>query len=175
MATADEESVPIFKAVTGSARQIFQLINCIRFAPQVNVQITGDGMRFAVEVSKTMQGMVPSSSLYDHNLTFKKGSLFWTRLSSPLSAIILEPPITMLILIRHHFKYLSTPSLRHFKYLAPPKQHRPDPGQRTAGHQISGLKDRMPSAAKLLVWPAYVASLMSVLGRPSRLFSRNKG
>ncbi|PQE18807.1 repair Rad1 Rec1 Rad17 protein [Rutstroemia sp. NJR-2017a WRK4] len=51
----DEAAVPIFKAVSSSARQLFQLLNTIRFAPKVQVQITAQGIRFAVEESRVMQ------------------------------------------------------------------------------------------------------------------------
>jgi cell cycle checkpoint protein len=52
----DETAVPIFKAVSSSARQLFQLLNTIRFAPKVQVQISAQGIRFAVEESRVMQG-----------------------------------------------------------------------------------------------------------------------
>ncbi|QSZ29519.1 hypothetical protein DSL72_004033 [Monilinia vaccinii-corymbosi] len=54
----DEPAVPIFKAVSSSARQLFQLLNTIRFAPKVQVQISTQGIRFAVEESRVMQGIV---------------------------------------------------------------------------------------------------------------------
>jgi cell cycle checkpoint protein len=47
---------PIFKAVSSSARQLYQLLNCINFAPKVHVQINSEGIRFAVEDSRVMQG-----------------------------------------------------------------------------------------------------------------------
>lgn len=49
---------PIFKAVSSSARQLFQLLNCIRFAPKVHVQLSTGGLRFAVEESRVMQGRI---------------------------------------------------------------------------------------------------------------------
>jgi cell cycle checkpoint protein len=54
----DIDGPPIFKAVSSSARQLFQLLNCIRFAPKAHVQISNDGLRFAVEESRVMQGIV---------------------------------------------------------------------------------------------------------------------
>lgn len=48
---------PIFKAVSGSTRQLFHLLNCIRFAPKAQVQITSEGLRFAVEESRVLQGL----------------------------------------------------------------------------------------------------------------------
>ena len=53
----EDHSVPIFKAVSSSARQLFHLLNCIRFAPKAQVQISNEGLRFAVEESRVMQGM----------------------------------------------------------------------------------------------------------------------
>ena len=50
------EGPPLFRAVSSSARQLFQLLNCIRFAPKAEVQISEDGLRFAVKESLVMQG-----------------------------------------------------------------------------------------------------------------------
>jgi cell cycle checkpoint protein len=55
-AMSQSDGMPIFRAVSSSARQLFQLLNCIRFAPKVQVQISEEGLRFAVEDSKVMQG-----------------------------------------------------------------------------------------------------------------------
>lgn len=56
-ATGDAElAAPIFKAVSSSARQLFQLLNTIRFAPKSQVQLSNEGIRFAVEESRVMQG-----------------------------------------------------------------------------------------------------------------------
>lgn len=52
-----EHPVPMFKAVSSSARQLFQLLNCIRVSPKVQVQISNLGLRFAVEEARVMQGM----------------------------------------------------------------------------------------------------------------------
>lgn len=51
------ESPPVFRAISSSTRQLFQLLNCIRFALKAHVQITNEGLRFAVEESKVMQGL----------------------------------------------------------------------------------------------------------------------
>jgi len=56
-----EDGPPMFRAVSSSARQLFQLLNCIRFAPKVQVQISEEGLRFAVEESRVMQGELCSS------------------------------------------------------------------------------------------------------------------
>ncbi|KAG4422472.1 hypothetical protein IFR04_004373 [Cadophora malorum] len=59
MSTVGEvDGPPIFKSVSSSARQLFQLLNCIRFAPKAQVQISPEGIRFAVEESRVMQGIV---------------------------------------------------------------------------------------------------------------------
>jgi cell cycle checkpoint protein len=59
---------PIFKAASSSARQLFQLLNCINFAPKVHVQITSEGIRFAVEDSRVMQGMCYPSLAHNRML-----------------------------------------------------------------------------------------------------------
>ncbi|TVY80981.1 DNA damage checkpoint control protein rad1 [Lachnellula suecica] len=57
-AIVEADEPPIFKAVSSSARQLFQLLNCIRFANKAHVQISNEGLRFAVEESRVMQGIV---------------------------------------------------------------------------------------------------------------------
>ncbi|KAH6664069.1 Rad1/Rec1/Rad17 [Halenospora varia] len=58
---ADQENgPPIFKAVSSSARQLFQLLNTIRFAPKAQVQISNEGLRFSVEESRVMQAETPA-------------------------------------------------------------------------------------------------------------------
>lgn len=58
MSTANDsqDSAPVFKAVSSSARQLFQLLNCIRFASKAQVKITADGVKVTVEDSRVMQG-----------------------------------------------------------------------------------------------------------------------
>lgn len=51
-----DAAVPIFTAVSTSVRQLCQLLNCIRFAPKVQVKITNEGIQFAVEESRVVQG-----------------------------------------------------------------------------------------------------------------------
>ncbi|KAG9235909.1 Rad1/Rec1/Rad17 [Amylocarpus encephaloides] len=60
MSTAVEagNTSPIFKAVSSSARQLFQLLNCIRFAPKATVEISAAGLKISVEESRAMQGAV---------------------------------------------------------------------------------------------------------------------
>ncbi|KAL3425053.1 repair protein Rad1/Rec1/Rad17 [Phlyctema vagabunda] len=53
-----ENGPPVFKAVSSSTRQLFQLLNCIRFATKAHVQLSEGGIRFAVEESRVMQGIV---------------------------------------------------------------------------------------------------------------------
>jgi cell cycle checkpoint protein len=55
-AIGDQDNAPIFRAVSSSARQLFQLLNCIRFSPKAQVKITADGIEFTVEESRVMQG-----------------------------------------------------------------------------------------------------------------------
>lgn len=49
---------PVFSAVSGSARQLFLLLRCIGFASKAEIQLTKDGLRFAVEEARVMQGIV---------------------------------------------------------------------------------------------------------------------
>ena len=53
-----ENGAPIFSAVSGSARQLFQLLRCINFVSKTHVQITKEGLRFTVEESRVMQGQL---------------------------------------------------------------------------------------------------------------------
>ncbi|OBT54933.1 hypothetical protein VE04_04385 [Pseudogymnoascus sp. 24MN13] len=50
-----EDPVPIFNAVSTSVRQLCQLLNCIRFAPKVQIHISPEGIQFAVEEGRVMQ------------------------------------------------------------------------------------------------------------------------
>jgi cell cycle checkpoint protein len=61
---AISEETPIFKAVSSSARQLFQLLNCINFASKVQLELSEDGVRFFVEEARIMQGRKTSTSLY---------------------------------------------------------------------------------------------------------------
>ncbi|KAK8187177.1 DNA repair exonuclease rad1 [Phyllosticta capitalensis] len=54
--SADPDHVPIFSAVSSSARQLFILLRCISFAPRARLQINEDGLRFSVEEARVMQG-----------------------------------------------------------------------------------------------------------------------
>ncbi|KAH6991040.1 Rad1/Rec1/Rad17 [Ilyonectria sp. MPI-CAGE-AT-0026] len=51
------EAQPIFRAVATSTRPLHQLLRCINFAPRVHVQITEDGVRFAADHARVMQGV----------------------------------------------------------------------------------------------------------------------
>lgn len=46
----------IFRAVATSTRPLYQLLRCINFAPRVHVQITEEGIRFAADHARVMQG-----------------------------------------------------------------------------------------------------------------------
>lgn len=48
---------PVFTAVSTSARQLYLLLRCINFVPKVEVQITGEGLRFSAEESHVVQGL----------------------------------------------------------------------------------------------------------------------
>lgn len=50
--------LPLFNAVSGSARQLFLLLRCISFSPKVQVQISEEGLRFSVEESSVLEGMM---------------------------------------------------------------------------------------------------------------------
>ncbi|PHH71812.1 hypothetical protein CDD80_4980 [Ophiocordyceps camponoti-rufipedis] len=52
------EPRPMFQAVATSTRPLFQLLRCINFAPRVHVQITDEGVRFAADHARVMQGAV---------------------------------------------------------------------------------------------------------------------
>ncbi|KAI0126564.1 DNA repair exonuclease rad1, partial [Xylariales sp. AK1849] len=47
----------LFRAIASSTRQIYQLLKCISFTAKVHVQITQDGIRFAADLSRVMQGV----------------------------------------------------------------------------------------------------------------------
>ncbi|KAL8629459.1 hypothetical protein Q9189_004850 [Teloschistes chrysophthalmus] len=49
---------PLFTAVSSSVRQLFQLLKCINFAQKAHVRISSEGLRFAVEESRVIQGIV---------------------------------------------------------------------------------------------------------------------
>jgi hypothetical protein len=111
-----EDTTPIFRAVSSSARQLFQLLNCIRFAAKVHVQITGEGIRFAVEDSKVMQGtkshICPGLEIYSNMLqespSLTKPSLL---LSTATSRAHLETKSQIL----QTSKFLSLLSSKPFK------------------------------------------------------------
>ncbi|KAI5467546.1 DNA repair exonuclease rad1 [Mariannaea sp. PMI_226] len=51
------QTQPIFRAVATSTRPLYQLLRCISFAPRAHVQITEDGIRFASDHARVMQGV----------------------------------------------------------------------------------------------------------------------
>lgn len=57
MASTKEITTPLFSAVSGSTRQLFQLLRCINFVSKAQVRITKEGLRFTVEESQVMQGL----------------------------------------------------------------------------------------------------------------------
>lgn len=56
MNATSQTETPLLSAVSGSARQLFQLLRCINFVSKAQVQITKEGLRFIVEESQVMQG-----------------------------------------------------------------------------------------------------------------------
>lgn len=89
MELRDAGERPIFTAVSGSARQLFQLLRCISFAPKAQVQISKEGLRFTVEESRVMQGLM--TIIFEHRdhtdtllgLAFLEKSLFTTYIYAP--------------------------------------------------------------------------------------------
>jgi cell cycle checkpoint protein len=61
MTPGDDEPVPIFSAVTSSARQIFSLLKCCGFQPKAQIELSCQGMRVTVEDSRVMQGQLGST------------------------------------------------------------------------------------------------------------------
>lgn len=48
---------PLFRAVASSTRPLYQLLKAINFTNKVHVEITEDGIRFAADHARVMQGM----------------------------------------------------------------------------------------------------------------------
>lgn len=48
--------MPVFNAVSNSAKQLHLLLRCINFGAKAQVQLTPEGMRVSVEEARTMQG-----------------------------------------------------------------------------------------------------------------------
>lgn len=70
-----DNAATLFSAVSGSARQLFQLLRCINFVSKTHVQITKEGLRFTVEESQVMQGQSVDSLIFvrvaDWNLRYR--------------------------------------------------------------------------------------------------------
>ncbi|KAJ0164057.1 DNA damage checkpoint control protein rad1 [Colletotrichum tanaceti] len=49
-------SQPLFRAVASSTRPLYQLLRTINFSNKVHVQLQDDGIRFAADLSRVMQG-----------------------------------------------------------------------------------------------------------------------
>lgn len=49
---------PLFSAVSNDAYHLYTLLRCIGFAEKARIQLTPDGIRFSVEESRVMQGLV---------------------------------------------------------------------------------------------------------------------
>lgn len=101
-----EDRVPIFNAVSTSVRQLCQLLNCIRFAPKVQIHISPEGIQFAVEEGRVMQGM-HSTGVFSVCLYLRiQRPHFLIKLSLHPLHIIPPRPATTIRLIPHHSKYL---------------------------------------------------------------------
>ncbi|KAJ9132008.1 DNA damage checkpoint control protein rad1 [Pleurostoma richardsiae] len=48
---------PLFRAVASSTRPLYQLLRCISFTNKVHVEITEEGIKFAADQSRVMQGV----------------------------------------------------------------------------------------------------------------------
>ncbi|KAF2205302.1 Rad1-domain-containing protein [Delitschia confertaspora ATCC 74209] len=83
-----DQDVPIFSAVSSSARQLYSLLRCIGFADKANVQISDEGLRFSVDETSVMEGFVfldkslfttyayraPPASSHTHDSNHSQGS-----------------------------------------------------------------------------------------------------
>lgn len=50
-------SQPLFRAIAGSTKQLYQLLKCINFTDKAHVEITEDGIKFSAESARVMHGM----------------------------------------------------------------------------------------------------------------------
>jgi hypothetical protein len=179
----EDHGAPIFKAVSSSARQLFQLLNCIRFAPKAQVQISNEGLRFAVEESRVMQGMfIEEGSSGSHSNIFKELSFSTKHFSLPSTVlsqnwILLGMSLRLAHPIFHISQYLSQPFSRPFKFLVP--QTLPLLDSRSLITMPTGATfaqaDQMHSATKLLAWLECVDCLTLALGHLSVSFLKNLG
>jgi cell cycle checkpoint protein len=53
----NSSDLPIFTALSTSARQLYLLLRCIAFTPKAEVQITPEGLRFSAEEARVIQGL----------------------------------------------------------------------------------------------------------------------
>lgn len=54
--TQEATPTPVFRAVASSTKPIHQILRCITFTNKVHVEISEDGIKFAAESSRVMQG-----------------------------------------------------------------------------------------------------------------------
>ncbi|KAF2182528.1 DNA repair exonuclease rad1 [Zopfia rhizophila CBS 207.26] len=52
----DEDELPLFAAVSSSARQLYLLLRCINFSEKAHVQISEEGLKFSVDEAGVMEG-----------------------------------------------------------------------------------------------------------------------
>jgi hypothetical protein len=178
----EDHGAPIFKAVSSSARQLFQLLNCIRFASKAQVQISNEGLRFAVEESRVMQGRLNWTTELVNVITSQVSS-FWTKLSSLPSIVLLLSRIllTMTLTLSHPTfqtsQYLSRLSSKPSKSLvpliSPPLDSQSPMAMLMAATSARGVPTR--SVTKPLVWQECVDYPTLALGRLSVLFLKSQG
>jgi cell cycle checkpoint protein len=64
----DDEELPLFNAVSSSARHLYLLLRCIGFSSKAQVQISEEGLRFSVQESSVMEGTaIESMKLRGHS------------------------------------------------------------------------------------------------------------
>lgn len=113
------ETPPIFRAVATSTRPLYQLLRCINFAPRVHVQITEEGIRFAADHARVMQGTNLYVEAIGPMLTFNQALPSLTRLSFQRIPSTFHRPKMASLLNSPTSKYLWRHFSKFFKSLGP--------------------------------------------------------
>jgi hypothetical protein len=111
------ENAPVLRAVATSTRPLYQLLRCINFTPRVHVQITQQGIRFAADHSRVMQGAISSAisvACVDANLRYQ-AFLFFHQIFSRLTLSSCHNPKMKRGLSQSTFRYHSPRSLKFCK------------------------------------------------------------
>lgn len=66
---------PIFSAVSSNTQHLYTLLQCIGFAPKATVQITPDGIRFAVQDTRVIQGLAFLDKALFTSYTFNQSAV----------------------------------------------------------------------------------------------------